>query len=42
MDAWEPMFSVSLGIPPAAFAELSLVQMIDHVEYARRGDDGRQ
>lgn len=41
MDAWEPYFTVSFGIPPAAFAEMSVMQMADHIEYARGVSDGQ-
>jgi hypothetical protein len=39
MDAWGPMFAVRMHIPPHRLADLSVLQMVDHVDYldAMRG-----
>lgn len=34
MDRWGPMFAVQLGIPWYHLTELSIPQMVDHIDYA--------
>lgn len=33
VNAWMPMFAVSLRIPYGQMVELSVPQMVDHVDY---------
>jgi hypothetical protein len=33
VETWAPMFAVSLGIPRTQMVELSVPQMVDHVDY---------
>jgi hypothetical protein len=41
VDAWTAMFTVRLGITPDRIADLSVMAMVDHVEYLKEaGSDG--
>lgn len=44
MDAWAPMFAVSLGVPRDQMVDLSIPQMVDHVDWwtelRKAGSDG--
>lgn len=43
MDTWAPVFAVSLGIPRAQMAAMSVPEMVDHLDYwheNRRSEDG--
>lgn len=42
MDAWGPMFTLKMSITPDRLADLSVIQMVDHVDYldAMRGPAG--
>lgn len=32
-DAWAPMFAISLGIPRGQMMDMSVPEMVDHVDY---------
>jgi hypothetical protein len=44
VDAWAPVFAVSLGIPRGQMDDLSVPQMVDHLDYwhdtMKGGPDG--
>jgi hypothetical protein len=44
VDAWAPMFAVALRIPRDRMEDLSVPEMVDHVDYwaemNRGGQDG--
>ncbi len=41
-DAWGPLFAISMGIPRGQMLDMSVPEMVDHVEYwaAVTGRDG--
>lgn len=41
MDAWAPMFAIGMGIPRAQMLDMSVPEMVDHVDWAMTtGGDG--
>jgi hypothetical protein len=44
VDAWAPLFAISMGIPRSQMLDMSVPVMVDHVEHwaavTGRGDDG--
>jgi len=43
VDTWAPMFAIGLGIPRSQMEELSVPEMVDHVDFwteLRGSDDG--
>lgn len=44
VDAWAPMFAISLGIPRRDMLDMSVPEMADHVDYwaalTERPDNG--
>lgn len=33
LDAWAPMFAISLGIPRAQMEAMSVPELVDHLDY---------
>lgn len=38
--AWAPMFRISMGIPRAELEQMSVPEMLDHIEYLQEVNRG--